>query len=321
MKIILRISLLAVLALPILAQVDFDQVEIEATHVGGTVYMLKGLGGNIGASIGEDGIVLIDDQYAPLAPKIRAALAELSDKEILYVLNTHWHGDHTGGNEFFGETAPIIAHHNVRKRLAEGMDLPGRTTPPAPEGALPVLTFGDDLVLHLNGETIEAIHLPEGHTDGDLVVWFPRSNVIHMGDHYFAGRFPFIDLASGGSVRGLIRNLHTVIERVPATVRIIPGHGPLSTITEMKTYLAMIEETAAVVVKAIEQGLTLDEMKERAVLSTWDDWSWNFITTDRYLTMLHDDLSTTRRSHKAHHRHGTEHGHRNERGTTGGAAD
>lgn len=289
--------LLTLLSVPLAGQQDLSEVEIKANRVDGNVYMLTGAGGNLGASVGEDGIILIDDQYAPLAPRIRAALSELSDRDILYVLNTHWHGDHTGGNEFFGEIAPVVSHHNVRKRLAEGSA--ARNIEPAPAEALPVLTFGDDLTLHFNGEDIRAIHLPHGHTDGDIVVWFPESNVIHTGDLYFNGMFPFIDLASGGSVRGMIRNVASVIEMVPADVQIIPGHGELSNITEMKTYLSMLEETSAVVSRAIDEGLTIEQMKEGDLLAKWDDWSWNFITTDRYLQAVVEDLS---KPDEHHHR-------------------
>lgn len=289
-------------AVPVAAQQDLSEVKIEAKRVSGSIYMLTGAGGNLGASVGEDGIILIDDQYAPLAPRIRAALADLSEQDILYVLNTHWHGDHTGGNEFFGEIAPVVSHHNVRKRLAEGSA--ARNIEPAPAEALPVLTFGDDLTLHLNGEEIRAIHLPHGHTDGDIVIWFPESNVIHMGDHYFQGMFPFIDLASGGSVRGMIRNVASVIEMVPADVQIIPGHGNLSNLTEMKRYLAMLEETSAVVSKALEEGQTFEQMREAKLLAEWDDWSWNFISTDRYLQTLAEDLATP---DEHHHADGTRH--------------
>lgn len=294
--------LLALLSVPLAAQQDLSEVKIEAKKVAGNVYILTGAGGNLGASVGEDGIILIDDQYAPLAPRIQAALSELSERDVLYVLNTHWHGDHTGGNEFFGEIAPVVSHHNVRKRLAEGSA--ARNIEPAPAEALPVLTFGDDLTLHFNGEEIRAIHLPHGHTDGDIVIWFPESNVIHMGDHYFNGMFPFIDLASGGSVRGMIRNVASVIEMIPADAQVIPGHGKLSNVAELKTYLSMLEETSAVVSRAIDEGMTIEQMKEAGLLAKWENWSWNFISTDRYLQTLVDDLS---QPDQHYHAHGSRH--------------
>src|SRR6516225_9796223 len=186
-------------------QPDMSKVEIKVQKVSGTVYMLEGLGGNIGASIGEDGIVIVDDEFLPLADKIEAALKGITDKPVKFVLNTHWHGDHTGGNQHFGEKAPIIAQDNVRKRLAEGGKTRFGEVKPAPKVALPVITFEDKVSVHLNGEDIRAIHIPGGHTDGDAVIFFPQSKVVHMGDDFFnGGMFPFIDLESGGSVQGMI---------------------------------------------------------------------------------------------------------------------
>src|SRR5262249_53014294 len=190
------------------AQQDFDKVEIKATEVAGTVYMLEGAGGNIGVSAGDDGLLIVDDQFAPLAPKIEAALKGIADKPLKFVLNTHWHGDHTGGNAAFGMKAPIIAQTNVRKRLLEGNAQ--RQIPPAPKEALPVVTFDEDVTIHFNGEDIHVVHYPHGHTDGDAIIYFPSSNVLHMGDDFFNGRFPFIDVSSGGSVKGLIANIEKV---------------------------------------------------------------------------------------------------------------
>src|ERR1041385_3381718 len=188
-----------------LAQGDLSKVEIKSTQVSGNVYMLEGSGGNIGVSVGADGILIVDDQFAPLADKIRAALKKLGEGKLKYILNTHWHGDHTGGNKEFGPEAPIIAHDNVRKRLSteQHSDFFKETTPASPKEALPVITFDQALSVHFNGEEIRAIHFPHGHTDGDSVIFFSASNVVHLGDDFFAGRFPFVDLESGGSVEGL----------------------------------------------------------------------------------------------------------------------
>src|SRR6516164_3378078 len=186
-----------------LAQQDFSKVQIKATKVAGNIYMLEGSGGNIGVSVGDDGIVLVDDQFAPLAPKIKEALKGITDKPIKFVLNTHFHGDHTGGNVKFGAEAPIIAHENVRKRLQEGGKVGGNVVEPAPKEALPVITFNDRATVHLNGEDIRAIHFPNGHTDGDSVIFFSQSKVVHMGDDFVTYGFPFVDVASGGSVSGM----------------------------------------------------------------------------------------------------------------------
>ena len=216
------------------AQQDFSDVRIEVTPVAGNVYVLEGRGGNIGASVGADGILIVDDQFAPLAEKIRAALKKVNPGELQFVLNTHWHGDHTGGNRVFGTEATIIAHTNVRGRLSTPQTVRGRDVEPLPIEALPVITFDESLSIHFNGEEIRVIHFPHGHTDGDSVVFFTGSNVVHMGDTFFAGRFPFVDLASGGDVKGLTRNIQTVIDRLGADAKIIPGHGPLSTPQDLK---------------------------------------------------------------------------------------
>src|SRR5947209_1442671 len=223
------LSLFLFSVLQLFGQQDFSKIEIKVQKVSGTVYMLEGAGGNIGASVGEDGIVIVDDEFLPLADKIEAALKGITDKSVKFVLNTHWHGDHTGGNEHFGAEAPIIAQENVRKRLETGSSGRSGKTPPAPKIALPVITFENNVSVHLNGEDIRAIHFPHGHTDGDAVIFFPKANVVHMGDDFVTYGFPFIDLASGGSARGMIAACEKVIESVPSDAKVIPGHGGLST--------------------------------------------------------------------------------------------
>lgn len=279
-------AVLCVASLPLTAQQDFSKVEITATKVAGNIYMLQGAGGNIGVSAGDDGILIVDDQYAPLAPKIKAALAGISDKPVRFVLNTHHHGDHTGGNEIFGETAPIIAHTNVRKRLSSKPD--GK---PAMPQSLPVITFDHHLTVHINGEDIRAVHFPNGHTDGDSVIFFTKSNVVHMGDNYFAGLFPFVDIDSGGSVRGLIRNLDKVIAELPADVKVIPGHGPLSTIAELTEYRVMIEDALKIVHQGLEAGRTLEQLQQDKVLDKYAAWAWTFISADRFIATLHRELT------------------------------
>jgi cyclase len=285
------LSLCLLFAVTAFAQQDFSKVEIKVHKVAGNVYMLEGAGGNIGVSVGKDGILIVDDQYAPLAPRIKEALAGITDRPVRFVLNTHWHGDHTGGNEFFGEMAPIIAHTNVRERLKTGLDAGARKVPPAPPGALPVITFDDKLTIHINGEDIRALHFPRAHTDGDIAVYFTQSNVVHLGDKYFAGRFPFIDLASGGSVRGLIAAIEKVLETLPAGARIIPGHGPISGPDDLRAYLTMLRETAAEVEQGIQAGKSLEDMKAAKPFAKYQDWAWGFINADRYLEILYTDLS------------------------------
>src|SRR5664280_343668 len=223
------------------AQQDFSKVQIKVTKVAGTVYMLEGAGGNIGVSVGEDGVVIVDDQFAPLAPKIREALKGITDKPIKFVLNTHFHGDHTGGNAQFSSEAPIIAQENVRKRLKEGGVVAGSEAKPAPKEALPVITFNDRATVHLNGEDIRAIHFPHGHTDGDSVIFFPQSNVVHMGDDFVTYDFPFVDVRSGGSVSGMIAGVEKVLSMTPPDAKIIPGHGPLATPADVRKFVQMLK--------------------------------------------------------------------------------
>src|SRR5687768_7215051 len=278
-----------------LGQQDFSKVEVKATRVAGSVYMLTGSGGNIGASVGEDGIVIIDDQYAPLASKIEAALRSITDKPVKFIVNTHYHGDHTGGNEHFGKTAPIVAHENVRKRLASGVTRRGQTTPPAPKGALPVLTFDESVTIHLNGEEVRAVHMPHGHTDGDSVIWFTKSNVVHMGDDFFNGFYPFIDQENGGSVRGLIANLDKVLSMVADDAKIIPGHGPLSDKAGLRRFNDVLKATLSAVETAMKAGKSLEQLKADKVLADWDAaWGQGFIKTDVWIDTLHRELSASR---------------------------
>ena len=277
-----------------LSQQDrFAGVEIKTTKAAGNVYMLEGMGGNIGVVAGPDGLLIVDDQFAPLAEKIRAALRAINPGPLRFVLNTHWHPDHTGGNAIFGREATLLAHANVRRRLAAGMQAPGRNTPPAPKEALPVITYEGAVQLHFNGEEIRVAHFPAGHTDGDSVIFFTGSNVIHMGDDFFAGRFPFVDIDSGGSVEGLIRNVGQVIAQAPAGVRIIPGHGPLSTIDDLRTYHSMLQETTGLIRQRMQQGRTLEQIKAEGLPEKWKDWGTGFINTERWIETIHRSFSQT----------------------------
>jgi glyoxylase-like metal-dependent hydrolase (beta-lactamase superfamily II) len=266
---------------------DFSKVQMKVTKVAGNVYMLEGSGGNIGASVGEDGIVIVDDQFAPLADKIKAALKGVTNKPVRFVINTHFHGDHTGGNAIFQKDAPVIAQDNVRKRLEAG----GGDRKPAPKDALPIITFDHDVTVHLNGEDIHALHFASGHTDGDSIIFFPKSNVVHMGDDFVTYGFPFIDLKSGGSVEGMIAAVDDVVGKLPADVKVIPGHGPISNLDDVRKFSAMLKATLAAVQNALKQGKTLDQMKQEKILAPWDKWSGDFIKTDGFIETLYDDLT------------------------------
>ncbi|HEY5885707.1 MAG TPA: MBL fold metallo-hydrolase [Pyrinomonadaceae bacterium] len=285
--------LLAFTATATYAQTDWSKVEIKVHKVNGNVYMLEGAGGNIGVSVGPDGILIVDDQYAPLADKIKAALKTLGEGKLKFVLNTHWHGDHTGSNAAFGPEAAVIAHDNVRKRMSTVQEnkLFKRTTPASPKEALPVVTFGHSLSIHFNGEEIRAIHFPTGHTDGDSIIYFPSANVIHMGDHFFTGKFPFVDLDSGGTVEGFIKNVGEVIAKLPAGVKIVPGHGPLSTPDDLKLFHRMLTETTGIVRKKMADGKSLEQIKAEGLPEEWKSWGTGFIKTDIWIEIIHRSYS------------------------------
>lgn len=275
---------------------DWDKIQLKATKVAGTVYLIDKIedgtdafaGGNIGASIGPDGIVLVDAMFAPLAPKIFAVLKTLSDKPVKFVINTHVHSDHTDGNAVFGASATIIAHANTWQELSTRSPELQRERP-VPAIALPVITVDDRLTLHQNGEDIQIFHLPRAHSDTDVVVFFKQSNVVHMGDNYFSGMFPFIGL--GGSVRGLIAGIEKVLSDVPANAKVIPGHGPLSNIAELRSTLAMLKETSAIVENGIKKKESLEQMTKEKVLAKYDKWAGGYINTDQYLEQLYKVLT------------------------------
>jgi cyclase len=279
---------------------DFSKVEIKVTKVSGNIYMLEGGGaGNIAASVGEDGIVIVDDQYAPLADKIQAALKNLkiTDKPVRFVINTHYHGDHTGGNEPFANTgSTVIAQDNVRKRLeTPGIAGNGSSikmeTKAATKGALPVITFDHDVTVHLNGEDIRALHFPAGHTDGDAIIFFPKNNVVHMGDDFVRYGFPFIDVSSGGSVQGMIAAMEKCEAQLPPDVKVIPGHGALSNLDDVRAFTKMLKETSAVVQKAIDEHKTMEQMKQEKILAPWAKWSGEFLDADKFIETLYNSLT------------------------------
>jgi cyclase len=278
-------------------QEDFSKVQIKVTKVSGNIYLLEGAGGNIAASVGDDGIVIVDDQFAPLAEKIQAALKGITDKPVRFVINTHYHGDHTGGNEPFRNAgSTVIAQDNVRKRLESGGTAGNggslkMEVKPAAKAALPVITFDNDVTVHLNGEDIRALHFPSGHTDGDAIIFFPKNNVVHMGDDFVRYGFPFIDVSSGGSVQGMISAMEKVIAVLPADVKVIPGHGAISNLDDVRAYVKMLKETSAVVQKAIDQRQTVEQMKQAKILAPWSKFSGDFINSDALIETLYNSLT------------------------------
>ncbi len=271
------------------------EVIIDVQLVRDGIYMLKGQGGNIGISSGKDGIFMIDDQFAPLSEKIKSAVKEISGSSIKFLINTHWHGDHVGGNLNFAHTgAVIVAHKNVRKRMSseQFIQLFGKKVKPSPESALPVITFADEIEFHFNGETAQVIHMPHGHTDGDSIIWFKNSNVIHMGDLFFSGVFPFIDTSSGGSIDGVIRAADWVLENANRDTRIIPGHGPLSNMEDLLAYRNMLVEARKQVKEAISGRGDLARIKTENVLSGLvEKWGNGFIKQDAFVEIIFNSLN------------------------------
>jgi len=290
------IALAVLIGLAAAQDQDFSKVQMKVMKVAGNVYMLQGAGGNIGASVGDDGIVIVDDQYAPLADRIKAALKGITDKPVRFVINTHYHEDHTGGNAIFQQTAPIIAQDNVRKRLQEGGTAGNYgaikfEAKPQPKEALPIITFDHDVTVHLNGEDIRALHFPHGHTDGDSVIFFPKSNVVHMGDDFVTYGFPFVDLSGGGSVEGMIAAIDEIVPKLPADVKVIPGHGPISNLDDVRRFVTMLKDTRTAVETGIKQGKSLEQLKQENVLGPWQKWSGEFITSEQWLVTLYNDLT------------------------------
>jgi glyoxylase-like metal-dependent hydrolase (beta-lactamase superfamily II) len=287
----------AVLALPVLAsaQQDFSKVQIQTVDVAPGVHMLIGSGGNIGVSSGSDGILLIDDQYAPLTEKIRVAVSAIRPDPIRFVVNTHWHGDHTGGNENLGGAgAVIVAHENVRRRMSSEniSEFFKRTTPASPKGALPVMTFTEDVSFHVNGDELHVFHVAPAHTDGDSIIHWKKANVFHMGDLYFHGGFPFIDLDSGGSVDGVIAAAEKVLGLANDGSKIIPGHGPLATKKDLAAYRDMLKTVRSRIHSQVTGGKSLDEVKAARPTKDWDETlGKGFINGDQLTEFVYRSLS------------------------------
>lgn len=294
MKMLSTLFALATVAVPAsaLAQNDFSTVEIKAQELAPGVAVLFGAGGNIGVSYGEDGTVLIDDQFAPLTGKIQSAVASLGAQPVKFLINTHWHFDHSGGNENLGKAGAIImAHDNVRVRMAAGATVAGNVVPPAAKVALPVITYAEGLKLHLNGEEVRVIHMPAGHTDGDSIIHWTKSNVIHMGDLFMLQiSFPFVDVGSGGDVRGFVAAADKALAIANDQTKIIPGHGAIATKADLQNHRNMIATVIAKVEAAIKAGKTLDQIKASRPADGFGVKADGFISADSFVETVYAQL-------------------------------
>lgn len=263
-----------------------QDVTIKTTQVSNNVYMLVGQGGNIGISVGEDGVFIIDDQFARITPQITAAIKTLSDQPLQFLVNTHYHGDHTGGNEnFVKQGVKIIAHENVRKRLIEGA---------RSKASLPIITFNDRVNVHMNGEDVKIYHVEHAHTDGDALLYFTKSNVLHTGDTYFHKRYPYIDVKSGGSIDGYINAVKKSLSLINEDTKIIPGHGGVSNKSELSSFLTMIMDLRSRVQVEIDQGKSEDDIAtNKSITKQYDDlgYSWNFISSEKIRRAIYQSLA------------------------------
>ncbi len=273
------------------AQRSFDSVVVTTRPVAGAVSMLVGAGGNIAVLVGPDGVLMVDDQFAPLTPKIKAAVAALSPGPVRFVVNTHWHGDHVGGNENFGrEGALIVAHDNVRKRMSVTVfsKLFNDTVRASPSIALPVVTFTQSVSFHLNGEDVDVIHMPPAHTDGDAALFFRQANVFHTGDIYFNGLYPVIDVESGGGIEGMVRAADLILDLVRDETKIIPGHGPLATKADLRVYRDMLAAIRDRVRSMVQAGKSLQEVVAAKPSAEWDErWGKTYLTPAQFLATVY----------------------------------
>jgi cyclase len=276
---------------------NFDAVQIRAQSLGGGIYMLTGQGGNIGLSVGDDGVFIVDDQFAPLTDKILAAIADITSESVRFVFNTHWHGDHTGGNENLGRAgALIVAHENVRARMSmdqvlERIGIPGAESPAVPEGAWPVVTFTDDVTFHLNSDELHAFHIENAHTDGDAIVHFKRANVVHMGDTFFRDRFPFIDTATGGSIDGIIAAAGAALALMDADTQIIPGHGALSNRENLREYRDALRTMRDAVADLMERGRSLQQIiNARPIRGQAEAWGQSEEAEASFVETIHHGI-------------------------------
>lgn len=275
---------------------DENNVTIKTTKLTDTLYMLEGSGGNILVSVGEDGVFMVDDQFAPLTVKIKDAISKITDKPIKFVINTHWHPDHTGGNENLGEaSAIIVSHDNVRKRLSteQFSDFFKRSVPPLSEKGLPIITFSDNMTIYQNDDKIHIIHMDNGHTDGDSIVFFTKNNVIHVGDDFSDKAYPFIDISSGGTIDGLISSLKTISSRINDETKVVSGHTGISNKTKVNEYANMLTDVRNKTSQMITEGKTLEDIITLQPTSKYDKIYYDYSnrTPEDFVTHIYQSLT------------------------------
>jgi glyoxylase-like metal-dependent hydrolase (beta-lactamase superfamily II) len=285
------------------AVVAKDEISLKSTELASGIYMIEGVGGftggNIVLSVGDEGVVMIDDGLPPFLGLLQDAIKAITPKPINYLINTHIHGDHTGNNANFGASKTnIVAHQNMRSHMKE-RGIPGSdNTTPLPASALPVITFSEQMEFHLNGSSVKLVHVPHAHTDGDSIVIFTGENIIHSGDVLFNGLFPYIDLASGGSVEGYLAAQKFVYSLADNQTKIVPGHGPLATKENLKASIDMLEDSTKLIRKLLAKGLTENEVVALNPLGKYhDNWSWGFINTEKMTRTLYQDMMGNHEDH------------------------
>lgn len=282
--------LLLVHFLPVFSQTDREKVELRLTQVEGSVYMLEGAGGNIAFLARPEGVLMVDAQFAPLIPRIRQKLLTLpGEGRIRFLVNTHWHSDHTSGNQALGPDVPVVAHENVRKLLTRETFAFGENVPPAPESAWPTVTFRDSLDLFLGKEAVHLEHIPDSHTNGDVIVFFPGNHVVHLGDLLFTGGFPYLDYSNGGNATRWANQLEAILKRIPQDARVIPGHGPLATTEDVRAFRNMLLDTEAIVKKGMSEGKTLKQLQSAGFPDRYKGWD-RYIPAETWVEFLYRSL-------------------------------
>jgi cyclase len=291
MKRITLIAVTTILCIPVLLKAQQAQVKFTLTPVAGQVYMLQGDGGNVGVLADPSGVLMVDSMYQRSAPQIRAAIKALPGGDrVRFLVNTHWHSDHTEGNLAFGPEALIFAQENVRSLLEKPQSVSGQTAKAYPRSALPAVTYSDGLTLYIGDESIRLVHYSHAHSNGDSVVFFDQAKVMHTGDMFFNGMFPFMDVANGGDIENWIRQLDVIMASLPAETKIIPGHGPLAGISELKAFRGMLSDSAAIVRRQMKEGRTLDQIKAAGLPDRFGPWTKGFFTAPQWLELVYQSL-------------------------------